>query len=226
MDKLNYRPNTLARSLRRGETHTIGLILPDSSNPYFAEIGHAIETAAFERGYSIILCNTENDQNKERLYTEVLENKQVDGVIFVAAGQQTDALRELIQNKMPVVLVDRDLPGVEVDTVFPDNLLGGRLATQYLIDSKHTRIGCIAGPSNLTPSSRRVAGYRAALTEANIPVGENLIIRGDFHPESGRLAASKLLELPNHPTAIFACNDLMAVGVLFNSPNKRLGERL
>ena len=132
MNELGYRPNTLARSLRRGVTQTIGLILPDSSNPHFAEIGHAIEAAAIEREYSIVLCNTENDQNKERLYTEVLENKQVDGVIFVAAGQQTDALRELIRNKMPVVLVDRDLPGVQVDTVFHDNLLGGRLATQYL----------------------------------------------------------------------------------------------
>lgn len=214
MHELGYRPNSLARSLRRGETQTMGLILPDSANPYFAEIGHAIEAAAFEREFSIVLCNTENDQNKERLYTEVLENKQVDGIIFVAAGHQTDALRELIQNKMPVVLVDRDLPGVEVNTVLSDNLLGGRLATQHLIDLKHTRIGCVTGPSNITPSSKRVAGYRAALTGADIPVNENLIVRGDFHPESGRRAATHLLELPDHPTAIFACNDLMAVGVL------------
>jgi LacI family transcriptional regulator len=214
MDELGYHPNALARSLRRGETKTIGLILPDSANPFFAEIGRAIENAAFESEYSVVLCNTENDQNKERLYTEVLEDKQVDGMIFVAAGDQTDSLHRLIQGKLPVVLVDRDLPSLEVDTVLSDNFLGGRLATQHLIDLNHQRIGCITGPSNLNPSAKRVAGYRAALMDAGIPLDETLIIRGDFHPESGRLAALELLGLSNRPTAIFVCNDMMAVGAL------------
>ncbi|MBI5564673.1 MAG: LacI family DNA-binding transcriptional regulator [Chloroflexi bacterium] len=214
MEELHYRPNALARSLRRGQTHTLGLILPDSSNPFFAEIGHSIEAAAFEQGYSVVLCNTEGDLAKEALYVDVLSKKQVDGIIFVAAGEQTDSLRALLHHKLPVVVVDRDLPDVEIDAVLTDNRQGGYLATKHLIDLGHTRIGCIAGPSHLTPSAQRVIGYRDALTEAGLPIVDDLITRGDFHPESGYLAARSLLDGPTAPTAIFACNDLMALGAL------------
>jgi len=213
MDELGYRPNALARSLRRGETHTLGLVLPDSANPFFAEVGRCIESAAFELGYSVILCNTEGDSAKEHLYLDVLSKKQVDGVIFVATGHQADALRVLLR-QMPVVVVDRDLPDVEVDAVLADNRRGGYLATQHLVDLGHRRIGCIAGPSNVTPSAQRVTGYREALFEANLPVDESLILRGDFHPESGWAAARNLLSRPDAPTALFACNDLMAIGVM------------
>ena len=224
MEELHYRPNALARSLRRGQTHTLGLILPDSSNPFFAEIAHSIETVAFEQGYSVILCNTEDNLDKEDLYVDVLINKQVDGMIFVAAGNQTGSLRALLRHKLPVVIVDRDLPEVEVDAVLTDNRRGGCLATQHLIALGHRRIGCITGPSHLTPSAQRVTGYREALIEAGLAVEDDLIVRGDFHPESGYRAARSLLERPGAPTAIFACNDLMAVGVLRAVPE--LGRRV
>jgi LacI family transcriptional regulator len=214
MDELGYRPNALARSLRRGQTHTIGLILPDSANPFFAEVGRGIESAAFDLGYSVILCNTEGDLDKEHLYMDVLSNKQVDGIIFVAAGERTDSLRALLRRKLPVVVVDRNLTGVEVDAVLTDNRQGGYLATRHLIELGHRRIGCIAGPSHLTPSADRVTGYRTAMTEAGLPTEDGLIVRGDFHPESGRTAALALLSRSDPPTAIFACNDLMAVGTL------------
>ena len=214
MAELHYRPNALARSLRRGQTHTLGLILPDSSNPFFAEIAHSIEAAAFEQGYSVILCNTEDDLDKEDLYVDVLSKKQVDGMIFVAAGNQTGSLRALLRHKLPVVIVDRDLPEIEVDAVLTDNRQGGCLATQHLIALGHQRISCIAGPSHLTPSAQRVIGYREALIEAGLPADDDLIKRGDFHPESGYRAARLLLDRPNAPTAIFACNDLMALGAL------------
>ncbi len=214
MEELHYRPNALARSLRRGQTHTLGLILPDISNPYFAEIGHSIETAAFEQGYSVILCNTEGDLDKEDLYVDVLSKKQVDGMIFVAAGDKTDSLRALLRHKLPVVMVDRDLPDVEVDAVLADNRQGGYLATNHLIARGHRRIGCIAGPSHLTPSAQRVIGYREALIEADLPIDDDLIMRGDFHPESGYLAARALLDRIDAPSAVFACNDLMALGAL------------
>ena len=129
MEALHYRPNALARSLRRGQTHTLGLILPDSANPFFAEIGHSIEAVAFEQGYSVILCNTEGDLDKEELYVDVLTKKQVDGMIFVAAGEQTDSLRTLLHHKLPVVVVDRDLSNVDIDAVLTDNRQGGYLAT-------------------------------------------------------------------------------------------------
>ncbi|HZD55681.1 MAG TPA: LacI family DNA-binding transcriptional regulator [Anaerolineales bacterium] len=220
MDDLGYRPNALARSLRQGETHTLGLILPDSANPFFAEIGRNIEASAFELGYSLILCNTEGDINREHIYVDLLIRKQVDGIIFVGTGDRSDSgdrsdpLGALFQRRLPVVVVDRDLPGIEVDAVLADNLKGGYMATRHLIDLGHRRIACISGPSHLTPSAYRVTGYRNAHHEAGLPVDHSLIQRGDFHPESGRIAASRLFELPDPPTAIFACNDLMAMGAL------------
>jgi LacI family transcriptional regulator len=214
MRELNYRPNALARSLRRGETHTLGLILPDSSNPFFAEVGHAIESAAFALGYSVILCNTENDENKEYLYTEVLENKQLDGIIFVGAGENHEAISELVQNGIPLVVVDRDMGNLELDTVTTENYQGGLLATQHLLSLGYQIIGCITGPSNITPSADRVTGYRAALQQAGIPVDESLLVRGDFHAPSGYSAAMQLLEHDPRPTAIFVCNDMMAIGAL------------
>jgi LacI family transcriptional regulator len=214
MNVLDYRPNALARSLRSGKTNTMGLVLPDSSNPFFAEIGRSIEEAAFELGYSVFLCNTEGDTHREQLYVDVLSKKQVDGIIFVAAGDQADSLHFLLSQGMPVVVVDRDLPNCEVDAVLTDNEQGGYLATQHLIELDHRRIGCIRGPSSVTPSAERVTGYRRALEEAGLPYDESLVLRGDYHPGSGLQAASILFSLERPPTAIFACNDLMAVGVL------------
>ncbi|MBM4428421.1 MAG: LacI family transcriptional regulator [Chloroflexi bacterium] len=214
MRELNYRPNALARSLRRGETHTLGLILPDSANPFFAEVGHAIESAAFLLGYSVILCNTDNDEVKEYLYTEVLENKQLDGIIFVGAGEDRESISELVKNGLPLVVVDRDMGNLGLDTVTTENYQGGYLATQHLLSLGHQIIGCITGPSNITPSADRVTGYRSALQQAGFPVEESLLVRGDFHAPSGHSAALQLLQLTPRPTAIFVCNDMMAIGAL------------
>ncbi|MEI7845912.1 MAG: LacI family DNA-binding transcriptional regulator [Chloroflexota bacterium] len=214
MEALGYRPNALAQSLRSGNTHTLGMILPDSANPFFAEIGHSIEIAAFEAGYSVILCNTENDFAKETLYMDVLTNKQVDGIIFVAIGERGDSVEKLLKMNFPVVVMDRDFPELAMDVVLADNLQGGYLATKYLISLGHTRIGCIAGQSNVTPSALRVKGYMRAMEEANLPVLRELIINGDFHPESGWQVTHHMLSMENRPTAIFSCNDLMAIGVL------------
>ena len=223
MRELNYRPNGLARSLRRGETLTLGLILPDSANPFFAEIGRAIESSAFACGYSVILCNTENDIKKERLYTEVLENKQVDGMIFVASGENREAISEIANNGLPVVVVDRDMGSLELDTVITDNYHGGLIATQHLLSLGHRIIALITGPSNITPSADRVTGYRAALQQSNLPVDENLIVRGNFHPPSGYEGALRLFQCIPRPTAVYACNDMMAIGVIRAASQLGLG---
>lgn len=214
MHALNYRPNALARSLRRGETHSLGLILPDSANPFFAEVGHVIESVAFERGYSVILCNTENNLEKENLYTEVLENNQVDGLIFVASGGNHEAISQIVDNGLPLVAVDRDMGTLEVDTVTTDHYHGGLTATRHLVELGHTVIGCITGPSNLSPSAARVTGFRAALEQAGLDCPDSRIVRGDFHPSSGYAAAMHLLKANPRPTAIFACNDMMSIGVI------------
>jgi len=214
MDELEYRPNALARSLRSGYTHTLGLVLPDSANPFFAEVGHSIEIAAFEAGYSVILCNTENDFEKESLYIDVLTKKQVDGIVFVSTGDRSDSVEKLVEMKIPTVVMDRDFPGLELDIVAADNLQGGYLAAQHLIALGHKHIGCITGPSGINPSARRVAGFKKTLQEAGLIVEPDLIVSGDFHPESGWEMGRAMLVQGNAPTAIFACNDLMAMGVL------------
>jgi LacI family transcriptional regulator len=214
MEALNYRPNTLARSLRQGKTNTIGLVLPDSANPFFAEISRSIEDEAFKKGYSVFLCNTERDTQRELFYVNVLSNKQVDGIIFVAAGDQADSLDFLLRQRMPVVMIDRDLPNVEVDAVLTDHQLGGFLATRHLIELGHECIACIAGPSTITPSAERMTGYQRALEQAGLSYDERLIIRGDYHAQSGMETTHSILKMNPRPTAIFALNDLMALGAL------------
>ena len=214
MDALNYRPNALARSLRQGKTNTIGLVLPDSANPFFAEISRSIEDEAFKKGYSVFLCNTELDTERELFYVDVLSKKQVDGIVFVAAGDQADSLDFLVRRNMPVVMIDRNLPNVDVDAVLTDNQLGGFLATRHLLELGHTRIACIAGPSSITPSAERIIGYRRALEEAGLPFDESLVMRGDYHARSGMEITHSLLQMTPRPTAIFSLNDLMAIGAL------------
>ncbi len=213
VNELGYRPNRLARSLVRGETHTLGLIIPDQANPFFAELARGVEDTAFERGYNVILCNSYGDLDKELRYQEVLSERQVDGILIVAAGASAEHVQDLQGWGMPVVIVDRDLAGVYADKVLTDNLKGGQLATNHLLQLGHRRIGCITGPS-VTPSSDRVTGYRHALQESGISADQELILRGDFQPASGYQGACKLLSLDDAPTAIFACNDLMAIGVI------------
>ncbi len=214
MAELDYRPNALARSLRQGKTNTLGLVLPDSANPFFAEISRSIEDEAFNKGYSVFLCNTELDIQRELFYVDVLSKKQVDGIIFVAAGDQADSLDFLAREGMPVVMIDRNLPIVQVDAVLTDHQLGGFLATRHLLQLGHSRIACIAGPSSITPSAERITGYRNALGQANIPYDEKLVIRGDYHSQSGMDITHSILQMDPRPTAIFALNDLMALGAL------------
>ena len=214
MEQLQYRPNELARSLRRGQTNTLGLILPDSANPYFAEIGHAIEATSSELGYNVILCNTHGDETKEEHYVNVLRNKQVDGILFVAAGDQAQSIIPTLGEDFPVLLVDRELVGVRTDVISVDNHLGGLLAGRHLLELGHRRIACISGPSRVRPSAERISGYTQALEEAGLSFDPDLFRMGDFHPNSGYQATLDLLQLPDPPTAIFTCNDLMAIGVI------------
>lgn len=212
--ELGYQPNVLARGLRRGETTTIGMIVPDSANPFFAEVARGVEDASFDSGFNVILCNTDGNLEKELKYTRLLIEKRVDGILFVAAGSSTEHIQRVQAQDVPLVIVDREIPDVSVDVVQTDHEQGGYLAARHLIDLGHRQIGCIRGPSVLTPSGARVTGYRQALADMNCPVDESLIIRGDFQFESGFQAARQLLTRQDAPSAIFACNDLMAIGAI------------
>lgn len=212
MSELGYQPNALARSLRRKQTRTLGLIVPDSANPFFAEVARGIEDTSFEHGYTVILCNSDGNLAEELLYINVLVEKQVDGILFVAAGASAEHIRALLTRGMPLVVVDREVPGVVIDRVFTDNTRGGRLAAQHLLELGHRRIGCITGPPGVSLSADRINGFWQILAENDIPIDEKLIVKGDFQYEGGYQAARFLLALEYPPTAIFACNDLMAIG--------------
>ena len=214
MAELGFQPNALARSLRRKRTHTLGMIVPDSANPFFAEVGRGIEDTSFAAGYSTILCNSDGDPARELLYMDLLVQKQVDGVLLVPTGDQVKLAAALRIRNIPVVVIDRDVPDAPIDRVHIDNFAGGYLATRHLLDLGHRRIGYIGGPPHLSPAPDRSAGYRHALQEAGLPIDDQLVVGGNFRDIGGYNGARTLLALSAPPTAIFAGNDLMAIGAL------------
>ncbi len=222
MEELNYHPNAIARSLRRRSTHNIGMIVPDISYPFLAEVARGVENAGFELGYNVILCDSNGDLEREADYIQLLQEKKADGIVFVAAGESSSHVQALIEQGMPVVVCDRELAGVEVDTVIADNVGSGYQATEHLIELGHRRIGCIAGPPMLEISSKRVAGYRRALEQHGLPRREELMAQGDFRSRGGYEAMGELLTLDEPPTAVFACNDLMAIGAICAASQERL----
>jgi LacI family transcriptional regulator len=212
--ELGYRPSDLARGLRSKSTRTIGLLVPDSANPFFAEIAKGVESAGFAAGYSVILCNAAKDPAREYEYLELLQSKGVDGLIFIAASPDIAHLRPRVEAGLPVVLFYRDAEGLPVDTFQVDNSFAGRLAAQHLIALGHRHIACIQPASEATPSGRRVDGFRNTLREAGIDLPPVLMPRGDNLLSGGERAAYELLASEQHFTAIFAANDAMAIGAM------------
>lgn len=214
--ELNYQPNVLARSLRRNETYTIGLIIPNNANPFYAELARAVEKVSFEAGYSVVLCNSDRDLKKEVQYAELMVKKRVDGIIFVGAwvGEHIEHLARIQQQGMPLVSIDRNTHGLAIDCVIADNALGGRQATGHLIELGHERIACIGGFPTGTPNAERITGYHEALQRAALPLDDELLLKADFQFDGGYDAARQLLDSSAPPSAIFACNDLMAIGAI------------
>jgi LacI family transcriptional regulator len=215
MAELSFKPNALARSLRLKQTKSVGVIVPDSTNPFFANITHSIEKELFAYQYNVILGNSDSNVDRALIYLRVMTERQVDGLIFIDVGASGDALKELLPRlSIPLVLVDRVIPGLDVDYVTVTNTKGGFDATNHLLSLGHRRIACLTGPPDLPTSADRRQGYIQALTDAGISPDEKLIYAGDFQIESGYTGGIHLLERSPRPTAIFAANDLMAVGVM------------
>ena len=178
--QMNYRPNRLAVGLIKNRTNTIGLLIPDITNMFFAEIAKGAEMGCQEQGYSMILCNTNDNPQKDIDYVNVLLERGVDGIIFVmAVNSSNNKAREcyelLRQFEKPVVLVDRVVEELELPSVATDNELGGYLATRHLLELGHTRIGCITGPMGSQSSKQRLFGYIRALQEYDIPFYSGLV---------------------------------------------------
>jgi LacI family transcriptional regulator len=211
--ELNYVPSAVARSLKAQATATIGLLVPNNTNPYFAEIARGIEGYFRRHGYCVFLCNTDNDVATQREYLRVLHEKRIDGLIVASAGDDALASHALSHAGVPVVIVDRPIAGLPADLVQIDHEAGAALATRHLADLGHTRIGCIAGPATTAVSAMRVAGFRLAMAERGLEVPPGAVVEGDFSSPGGYAAASILFD-GLAPSAIFAGNDLMGIGAL------------
>ncbi|AKJ28001.1 LacI family DNA-binding transcriptional regulator [Caldimonas brevitalea] len=212
---LGYVPSAVARSLKRNTTRTLGMLIPNSSNPYFAEIVRSVEDRCFGAGYTLLLCNTDDEPRRQGVYLQVLAERRVDGLVVVSSGDDA-ALPDLLAGlNVPTVLLDREIDALPCDLVETAHLHGGVLATRHLASLGHRRIACIGGPAELAPSEQRIAGWRAGLAEAGL--GDDsaaLLWRGDFTSQSGYEALHAILRSPEPPTAVFVCNDLMAMGAL------------
>jgi LacI family repressor for deo operon, udp, cdd, tsx, nupC, and nupG len=212
VDKLGYRPNLLARGLRRGETHSILLISPKLSL-FFLEIFAGAEEAARANGFAVLLGNSDGDSEREEAYFDQVSSGRADGIILLT-GIAPSAYAIGKRPLPPLVSVLERLQGHDAPVVRIDHRLGAEEATRHLIELGHRRIAHIAGSKQASSTARRIAGYRDALNGANITDLDGLLQPGDFSMDSGYSAMERLLELDNPPTAIFAGNDEMAFGAM------------
>ena len=210
---LDYVPSAVARSLKAKTTATIGLLVPNSLNPYFAELARGIEEYCERNGYCVILCNSDDNPEKQRSYLRVLLEKRIDGLIVASAGGDIGLAQGLAGVKTPMVIVDRGLDGVDADLVRIDHEYGAYLATRHLLELGHRDIATIGGPSSTSVAQMRQAGFCRALQEAGITVRPERMLESDFTSTGGYNAAAILLE-GNPPSAIFAGNDMIGIGVL------------
>ncbi|MCG7359653.1 LacI family transcriptional regulator [Roseomonas sp. ACRSG] len=211
--KLDYQPNRLARSLSLGRSNTIGLVVPEIANPFFAHLAAAVESAAEAEGMGLLLCATLNRLDRELDYLERLRSHQVDGLIFLTNHGDDGTLARRIAALESIVLLDEDVEGTGVPKLFCDNIQGGRLAGEHLLAAGHRRLGFIGGPQGLMSSAERLEGLRAAV--ASVP-GASVAwtSSGPHMPEQGHAAAAEWLALPDRPTALFLGSGALLQGFL------------
>lgn len=213
IERLDYVPSAVARSLKAKTTATIGLLVPNSLNPYFAELARGIEDYCERNGYCVILCNSDDNPDKQRSYLRVLLEKRIDGLIVASAGGDVGLVEGLANVRTPMVIVDRGMDGLEADLVRIDHEYGAYLATRHLLELGHRDIAFIGGPADTSVAQMRQAGYCRGLKEAGIELSAERMLESDFTSIGGYRAAARLLE-HQPPSAIFAANDMIGIGVL------------
>ncbi|WP_329055879.1 LacI family transcriptional regulator [Amycolatopsis sp. NBC_01488] len=213
VEELGYTPNGLARSLRRRETAVLALIISDVENPFFTAIARGVEDAAQAAGYSVMLCNSDENTAKERRYLEVAAQERLAGVIMSPTTGDSD-VRALTTHRTPIVTVDRRLASADCDAVLLDSRAAAQEAVRHLVAQGYQRIGCIAGPPGVTTADDRLDGYRDGLREAGRKYSAKLVRRCEFRETGGREAATQLLTRPDPPDALLVSSSTMSVGVL------------
>lgn len=217
MRVLGYQPSRVAQRLRttNGRSKLLGLIIPDIQNPFYSNIVRGIEDVAYGKDYAVILCNSDENSSKEKFYLDVLQSESVDGVILPPIHQHGKMMEGLIDSGIPIVCVDRKLAQSTLDTVVIDNEKGGYLAVSHLLEQGHQRIAILTSSPQFSSFEERQKGYEKALTEAGIEIDRDLIREGDPRSsEDARQITHEILKLNPAPTAIFATNNLMTLGVL------------
>jgi len=216
IQELNYHPNWMARSLRTKRTKTIGMIIPDISNPFFPTVVRGAEDVLNRAGYTLLIGNSENDPAKEENYYHAFLQKRVDGLLLVASPtvKPPAYLRQHNLEELPVVYVDRWFPGLRGDVVLADNVGGSYLAVRHMINAGHRRIGIITLPLALPGGRLRLKGYLQALQEYGIPAAEELIREGKFDLHSGYEQTMALLRMEARPTGLFISNLVLTMGCL------------
>lgn len=215
-----YAPSALARSLKVNRTKTIGMLVTTSTNPFFGEVVKGVERSCYQKGYSLILCNTEGDNERMRQSINTLLQKRVDGLILMCSsleGERIDVFERYPD--IPVVVMDWGPMLFTSDKIQDNSLRGGYLAAKYLIDCGHTEIGCITGPLIKHQAQMRYEGYKRAMNEAGLEFNANWIIESDFECEGGYQAFKKMAQRGALPSSIFVSNDMMAMGVI-NAANE------
>ena len=214
IEELGYEPNILARSLRLNKTHTIGVLVSDISNPFFAELVRGVEDIASANGYSLILCNSDEKTNKENQYLSLLRSKRVDGIIFSPSGKTHSEVRSTIKIGIPVVLVDRKIDNLDIDSILVENIEGMRIAVKHLASHGYKRIAIITGPQTSTTGEERLEGYMRGISDNNLSYAEELVMRADYSYEGAITATRQLMDLSTRPEAILVSNNLMTIGAL------------
>lgn len=208
---LGYRPNRVARNLRRRQVEMIGIVITDIANPHFYEMVRVVEARAFRRGYRVLLCNIADSAEKQRAYLDILAAERVRGVILAGIDPHDDEIRQVLDLGIPIVAYDRAVDDPRADAVLVDNFDGGRRATEHLLAAGHERIGFVAGLNSLQIAADRQAGYEAAMRVAG---REPRSASGNFRPEGGYRAANILLAAPNPVTALVVAGNMMTIGVV------------
>ncbi|EGT5725016.1 DNA-binding transcriptional regulator CytR [Cronobacter sakazakii] len=221
---VGYLPGSLNRNLKRNESCTILVIVPDICDPFFSEIIRGIEVTAAEQGYLVLIGDCAHQNQQEKTFIDLIITKQIDGMLLLGSRLPFDASKEEQRNLPPMVMANEFAPELELPTVHIDNLTAAFNAVNYLHELGHQRIACIAGPEEMPLCHYRLQGYVQALRRSGMTVDPHYIARGDFTYEAGANALEQLLNLPQPPTAIFCHSDVMALGAL--SMAKRRGFRV
>ncbi|MGF1687247.1 substrate-binding domain-containing protein [Photobacterium japonica] len=221
VDALNYAPSALARSLKVNHTRTFGMLVTTSTNPFFGEVVKGVERRCYQQGYNLILCNTEGDLARMHTNLDTLLQKRVDGLLLMCSEVEDNTLNLFARHQpVPTVVMDWGPVDFPCDIIQDNSHHGGYLATRHLIEQGHTQIGCITGPQDKLTAQQRLSGFIQAMEEADLPIHTPWIASGNFECEGGEEAFTTLCERGPLPTAMFVCNDMMAMGAI-NTAHKK-----